>query len=87
MKKHTDKYLAVEPIKGINTNDTDECIIHCIKTKNCTSINYWSLTDAEDEQGYCDILETDWHRNFSKYVNTSEISKKVTHFSIQVSLC
>lgn len=75
-------YLDVVAMKGFDVNNTDECIVQCIYTKNCTSINYIIEDNAKDEEGYCELLNTDRHRDFSKFENASEY--KAMHFSLQV---
>lgn len=85
MNCHQGYNLNVQSIKVVNVNTTDECIIECIDTVNCTSLNVESVTGETFVN--CSILSTDRHREVKNFESKSEsehcsiMVDKLNHFS------
>jgi len=67
MNCHEGYVLNVTSIKNVNVNTTDDCIIECIDTVNCTSLNVESVGGTSVR---CSILSTDRHREFERFETT-----------------
>ena len=58
MNCHQGYFLNVQPMKVVTVNTTDDCIIECIDTVNCTSLN----AEEDGTSITCSVLSTDRHR-------------------------
>ena len=95
MIPHEQMYLNVTPEHVIQTLNIDECLVQCVLTPNCTSLNYLQTNNEismnEAMEGECQILNTDRFRQITNYKTQAEMVSKfgvaaMTHFSIQVCL-
>jgi len=80
MNCHQGYFLNVQSMKNVNVNTTDECIIECIDTVNCTSLNVESVIGETFVN--CWILSTDRHRKMGEF----EVKSDAEHCSIMVGI-
>ena len=78
MNCHQGHVLDVPSIKNVNVNTTDDCIIECIDTVNCTSLN----AEVDGTTVNCSISSTDRHREVEKF----RVKSGTEHCSIMVSV-
>ena len=79
MLPHRGYRLNVTAIKITRQPTNDQCIIDCMNTTNCWSINAVEQLDVDDVE--CQLLATNKHRNSTEYVAQTGS----THFFIPVS--
>jgi len=79
MNCHQGYVLNVQSIKNVTVNTTDECIVECIDTVNCTSLNAETVIGGTTVR--CSILSTDRHRESGKFITESSTE----HCSIMVN--
>ena len=98
MVKHQEMYLGVPTskiIRILTTQSVDQCLVECVLTTNCSSVNYMQteLTELnETMEGKCYLLRTDRFRDVDLFTTQAAIRSiyqlpiSVAHFSIQVNL-
>ena len=72
-------YLNVTAIKTTRHPTNDQCILDCVETTNCWSINAVQQLSGDDVE--CQLLSTNKHRNSTEYITRNNS----THFFIPVS--
>ena len=77
MNCHIGYKLDVTPIKQLTTNNTDDCILECIDTINCVSLNVEHIDHTSVD---CSLLSTDRHWNNESF----QIATGMEHCAIMV---
>ena len=74
------QFLNVTAMKTTQQPTKDNCVLDCIDTDDCWSIN--AIEQPNGSSFQCQLLSTDKHRNSANYVALTGS----THFAIPVSL-
>ena len=78
MLPHEGYFLNITALKTTQQPSNDKCIVDCIKTTDCFSIN---AIQQLNNTVQCQLLSGNKHRNSTEYITLTES----THFYIPVS--